>query len=288
MPVWLLLALAGLAIAALLGGVGFLYWRRRRRLSTGPRRKAARPAPRNAVVLAHGVMGFESIGMAGIKQDYFRGVPARLRELGADVYTVRVSAAGSIATRAQQLAEAVKLLPVERVNIIAHSMGGLDARYAISRLGIGSKVLSLTTVGTPHHGTPLADVTTHLLGERLGMRRILSAMGLDVNAFYDCTTARMTEFNRQVPDVPGIAYASYVGKLKGRWPKMNTLLRPAYIYLADRSGENDGVVPAGSQPWGAVLGTLPADHWAQIGWSIQFDAPNFYAQLLSDLRGRGF
>ncbi len=287
MPLWLTLVLAALAAAALAGGLGYLYWRGRRRRA--PRFvRAARPAPRNAVVLAHGVMGFESIGMAGIKQDYFRGVPARLRELGADVYTVRVSAAGSIATRAQQLADAVKLLPVDQVNIIAHSMGGLDARYAISRLGIAPKVVSLTTIGTPHHGTPLADITTNLLGEKLGLRRILSAMGLDVNAFYDCTTARMTEFNRAVPDVKGVTYASYVGRLRGRWPKMNTLLRPAYLYLADRSGENDGVVPAGSQPWGAVLGTLPADHWAQIGWSVQFDAPGFYANLLTDLRGRGF
>lgn len=37
-----------------------------------------------------------------------------------------------------------------KVNIIAHSKGGLDSRYAISNLGAAPMVASLTTINTPH------------------------------------------------------------------------------------------------------------------------------------------
>ena len=47
----------------------------------------------------------------------------------------------------------------KKIHIIAHSMGGLDSRYMISKLGMADRVLSLTTISTPHHGSPIADIT---------------------------------------------------------------------------------------------------------------------------------
>ena len=44
-----------------------------------------------------------------------------------------------------------------KVNIIAHSKGGLDARYAISKLGMAPYVASLTTMNTPHRGCRFVD-----------------------------------------------------------------------------------------------------------------------------------
>lgn len=44
-----------------------------------------------------------------------------------------------------------------KVNIIAHSMGGLDARYMISALGGANRVASLTTISTPHTGSKVAN-----------------------------------------------------------------------------------------------------------------------------------
>ena len=44
------------------------------------------------------------------------------------------------------------------VNFVAHSMGGLDCRYLISTIQPTSyKPLSLTTIGTPHRGSPFMD-----------------------------------------------------------------------------------------------------------------------------------
>ena len=54
------------------------------------------------------------------------------------------------------------------------------------------------------------------------------------------------------------------------------------------SGRNDGVVPEASQAWGEVMARVEADHWAIVGWSKGFDAPDFYRSILRDLATRGF
>jgi len=120
----------------------------------------------------------------------------------------------------------------------------------------------------------------------IGLRH-LAAVGLDLTAFQDLTTARMSEFNAAVPDRRGVAYASVVGVAPGL-RELNPLLVPTWLWLSERAGESDGVVPASSQRWGEVVRTIAADHWAQIGWSKAFDAVEFYVELLRELRGRGF
>jgi triacylglycerol lipase len=283
-PTWQLIVAASLLLLAVGGGVLALWLRRRARR----RRPALPPRIKYPVVLAHGLMGFDSMKVRGFKKvEYFRGVPQRLRRVGAEVYVVRVPPALGVAARAEELARAVRLLDAKRVNIIAHSMGGLDARYAIARLNLGDKVASLTTIGTPHRGTPLADLGTNVLGEKLGLRWLLSNLGVELDAFYDLTTRKMEAFNREVPDARGIAYGSFVASVQAKRSGINPLLRPAHAFLNERAGENDGVVPVSSQRWGEVLGTVDADHWAQIGWSKGFDAPAFYVDLLKELRGRG-
>lgn len=237
------------------------------------------------LVFAHGWLGFDTIGVRGLRQEYFRGVRNRLEALGYKVYFARVSPTASIERRAVQLAEQVKVLRADRVNIVAHSMGGLDARFAIARLGLHTKVASLTTIGTPHRGTPLADSGAWLLGDFRSVRRALSVVGVD--GLYDLTTRRMNDFNRIVQDAPSVAYASVIGTVTQGASNVHAVLSPAYAYLLRKAGENDGIVPAHSQRWGDVIGTVEADHWAQIGWSAGFDARAFYAQLAEDLAHRG-
>ena len=70
--------------------------------------------------------------------------------------------------------------------------------------------------------------------------------------------------------------------------ELSALLVPAYLFLIQRAGENDGVVPTSSQALGEVLWTIEADHWAQVGWGTRFDAPGFCAELVRELMQRGF
>jgi triacylglycerol lipase len=238
------------------------------------------------VVLAHGLLGFDEIRVGGRTHDYFRGVRTRLEDDGVELHRPCVARTAAIAARAEELAEFIRALPARRVNVVAHSMGGLDARYAISRLGLGRKVASLTTIGTPHLGTPIADLGAGLTG-RARVLDALAALGVDLAAFQDLTTARMAAFNAAVPDARGVAYASVVG-VAGGLRGLNPLLVPTWLWLSERAGESDGVVPATSQRWGEVVRTVAADHWAQIGWSKGFDAAELYVELLRELRGRGF
>lgn len=84
-----------------------------------------------------------------------------LRIQGYTVYKSGVDAFGTVRTNAQQLKdEIVSILretSAEKVNIIAHSKGGLDAKYMIQNLGMASCVASLTTLCTPHRGSPIAS-----------------------------------------------------------------------------------------------------------------------------------
>jgi triacylglycerol lipase len=282
---WVEAAIALLVAAAAV----FLAWRvwARRRL---PRRIARRlrraPAPRYPVVLAHGLFGFDEIRVGFARHDYFRGVPARLESDGWTVHRARVARTGSIAARAEELAAFIREVPERRVNVVAHSMGGLDARWALARLGLADRIASLTTVGTPHHGTPVADLGEGI-AQRPALRAAIEGMGLHLDALRDLTTERMAGFNRTVPDVLGVAYGSVVAVAR-RKRDVNPLLLPTYLWLSERAGESDGMVPTASQRWGEVLAEIEADHWAQIGWSRRFDAAGFYAGLLRELRGRGF
>ena len=274
---WIALG-AGVAAGAL-----WLVLRRRR---GSARRARPRPAaPRYPVVLAHGLMGFDEIRLGRARHDYFRGVPARLERDGCVVHRSRVARTASIADRAAELTAFVRALPAPRVNLVAHSMGGLDARYAIARLGLARNVASLTTIGSPHRGSPLADLGSGL-AVRAGAGAALARIGMKIDALHDLTTARMTEFNREVRDVRGVMYASVVGAPRER-RGVTPVLVPSWLWLGGQEIPNDGMVPAASQRWGDVLRVVPADHFAQIGWTRRFDALDLYAELLRELRGRG-
>src|SRR5438445_10447863 len=122
-----------------------------------------------------------------------------------------------------RLADRIRAAPEPRVNIVAHSMGGLDARYAISRLGLADRVASLVTIGAPHLGTPLADAGHAVFGR---ITRLLRKL-VDLTGFGDLTTEGMVKFNLEVPDAQGVAYASVVGR-SGRL-RPNPLLCPPHL-----------------------------------------------------------
>jgi triacylglycerol lipase len=271
-----------LALVAILAGLtaALVLWRARRRRVPQPR---LRP-PRYPVLLLHGLFGFDQLRLGSLKRDYFHRIGRRLERLGCEVHRPRLENR-PIVDRAAQLVRAVDRIGAPRLNIIAHSMGGLDARYAIARLGLESKVACLITVGTPHQGTPLADLGHELSAGKIG--RVMEMFGVDPRVFADLSTRKMKDFNLIIEDTPGVAYASVVGHAQSV-ARLHPLLLPAHLYLAELAGGNDGLVPTTSQKWGEVVATVDADHWAQIGWSRHFDALSLYEQLMRELRGRGF
>jgi triacylglycerol lipase len=247
--------------------------RARLRRRVVPARRA--PRLRHPVVLAHGVLGFDEIAVAGRRHKYFRNIAAELAPLG-EIVSPRLPPTASVTVRAERLVELLRDVPGDRINVIAHSMGGLDARFAISRLGLGRRVASLVTIGAPHLGTPLAD---------LPLSRATSKI-LKLQALHDLTPAALERFNEEVRDVDGVAYCSVVAA--SNLSHTNPLLWPTHAYLSARCGPNDGLVPASSQRWGRVLREVQADHWAQVGWSLKFDAVALYEEILRELVGLGF
>jgi triacylglycerol lipase len=277
-------------VLALLAVAGWLVWRKRKQRRKQQKRTS--PQLRLPVVLAHGVLGFDKIAIGGRDHSYFRGVHGHLTRIGAEVHRPRLPTSASIAVRAAEFARLIEMIPAKKVNVIAHSMGGLDVRYAIAKHGLQDRVASLITIGTPHLGTPLADLGTKL-SDVLKLKALLGRV-IDLDGFYDLTTARMDAFNREIPNAPKLMYASVVARIDR--PRATPLLWLTHKYLTERAGDNDGMVPSASQAWGEVLREIEADHWAQIGWSPQlrgksverFDALAFYEELLRELRGRGF
>jgi triacylglycerol lipase len=239
------------------------------------------------IVLAHGWMAVDAFSLPGMRQEYFRGVREQLRAHGHRVYVSRVSPFATVPRRAEQLAEQLTKIDADKVNIVAHSMGGLDARYAITRLGLAERVASLTTIGTPHRGTPLADASLVLRDMPRLQRALRSQLGLDFDAVHDLTTVQMAEFNEAVPDMQDVRYTSYIGCVRGGVRDVHTLLAPGFAFLKRKMGANDGIVPAVSQRWGNVVGEVRADHWAQIGWSHGLDVKRFYAAIARALARAG-
>jgi len=281
--------LFGLLIIALLAVAVLVAVRQGRRVVVEPGREAVRPRPSLPVVLVHGFFGFDRLPIPGTKLDYFRGISTHLNELGCDTHAVRLPAAAAVPDRARALVTAIEALPHDRVDMIAHSLGGLDARYALSKLGLAKRVRSLVTIGTPHRGTPLADLAT--TGGALSWpRKIVAALGMPLHALDWLSTASLERFNRDVPDAAGVRYACVVGGLRAEPPVIPLPLVAAHGFLRRIAGANDGLVPMSSQYWGETLAEIEADHFAQVGWRVSmrgaFDALGLYAFIVSRLGDR--
>jgi triacylglycerol lipase len=111
---------------------------------------------RHPIVLVHGLLGFDNLGPV----DYFYGVTSALRQNGAKVYVVQVSAANSTEVRGEQLITQIKkILAVSgasKVNLIGHSHGSPTSRYAASIRP--DLVASVTSVGGVNKGSAVADI----------------------------------------------------------------------------------------------------------------------------------
>lgn len=257
-------------------------------------RLQATPALQCPIVLAHGMLGYDRIQVVGwTVSSYFPGIPEALEISGNRVFVARVHPIGGVAHRAAQLKEFIdRVSPTEPVHIFAHSMGGLDARYLISQLGMADRVLTLTTIGTPHHGTAFADWGISRF-ERV-LRPLLDVFSAVPHAIYDLTTSACHAFNEQVRNAPGVRYFSVAGQYEGHWLRPEWHLPRAIISQIE--GANDGIVSVASATFGEYCDVLDADHFDLVNWSNPLawmsapirDRTEHYKDLVRRLADEGY
>jgi triacylglycerol lipase len=256
------------------------------------------------LVMVHGVL-FRDLKYF----NYWGRIPRELIRNGAELYYGNQEAVGTIAGNAEdikrKILEVLEKTGAEKVNIIAHSKGGLDARYAISRLGMAGKVASLTTISTPHRGCRFVD---RACGLPEGFYRsiagivdsIFRRLGDKNPDFYSATrqfaTGASEEFNRHVPDSSQVYYQSYMTKMKG--PKSDPMLALTWLLVKRLEGDNDGLVSLGSAEWGSFRGVLVSETNRGIshGDIIDlkradykgFDVLETYVRIVRELKERDF
>jgi triacylglycerol lipase len=249
--------------------------------------------PRSPVVFCHGMLACSLIKMSlPADSNCFSPLREFLNGRGFRVLYPQVPPTSGVVERAASLREQILRWTDEPVNVIAHSMGGLDARYMITHLGMAERVRSLTTVSTPHRGTYLAEWFRDNFRHRVPLLLALEALGVNVDGFRDCVPAACAVLNAQTPDMPGVTYFSYGGSVPAS--RVSPVLRRAWNILAPVEGPNDGMVSMASARWGQYLGTVGADHFAQTPDGVflrpgeDFDALGFCTRLVEDLAHRGF
>lgn len=249
------------------------------------------------IVLIHGILGFcKKFGI-----EYFNGVKDRLTKSGPRVLVPELDPAGSIFTRGEQLRALLlqafrdsTLDPDDETHLIGHSQGGLDARFMLSPANpqnsgandLSTKISTLTTISSPHQGSPVADFLLLRPLDRW-LRRLakfigrpvlaeefvesgLELFGVDSMALEDLCTGSMQQFNEKYPDNPAVRYLAVAGTGRGRKPETSLFLLGFHHYIKAVTHEaNDGLVtvssalrwPEGSQIW-------PTDHADEIGHNL--------------------
>ncbi len=260
---------------------------------------------RYPIVMLHGI-GFRDLQYF----NYWGRIPKELVRNGAIVYYGHQEAWGTIENNAQVIKETIQKVLDEnhcdKVNIIAHSKGGLDARYLISGLHMEDQVASLTTISTPHRGSELLNILNKLPD---GIYRIVSSL-------FDLTYRRMgdrhpdcyhaskqlssefcQDFNEKYPDSPKVYYQSYASIVKHTLGDNLLSIPNLLMYLAG-APKNDGLVTAESAKWGDFKKTFIStgrrgiSHGDMIDLKREdykgFDVIEAYVEIVSELKAMGF
>lgn len=261
---------------------------------------------RYPLLLVHGVFFRDSRFL-----NYWGRVPKELLRNGAIIYYGNQQSAASVASCGEELAERIKELVKEtgcdKVNIIAHSKGGLDARYAVSKCGAADYTASLTTINSPHRGCFFADYLLEKAPEGLrlflaaryngALRRLGDSTPDFLSAVKDLTAGACLARNGHLSDCASVYYQSVATSMRkagsGRFP-----LNMSYYFVKHFDGENDGLVSVDSALWGDVYailrpkGNRGISHGDMIDLNREnipeFDVREFYVNLVRDLKEKGF
>lgn len=241
--------------------------------------------------------------------NYWGRIPQELKRKGAVLDYGNQQSAASVAECGKELAEKIREMVAargcEKVNIIAHSKGGLDARYAISCCGAAAQVASLTTINTPHKGCFYAE---HLLEKTAGwlkhfvarkynrtMRRLGDTNPDFLAAVRDLTPTACEALNTQMPDAPGVYYQSVMSYMKH--PSSDKFpMNFSYRFAKKYDGPNDGMVSVESGTWQNCRlvepeGDKGISHWNIVDFTRKnvqdFDVRRLYTELVGGLAGKG-
>lgn len=262
------------------------------------------------VLLVHG-MGFRDDKLFS----YWGRIPKVLEEMGCKVYLSYQDCNAEIETNGRHIAgrveEILRETGAEKVNIIAHSKGGLDSRWAITKGALGDRVASLTTLASPHHGSKTVDFLLRFpdfMVRFVGFcadcwcRFIGDQHPASYRVFHALTTPRAAEYNRTTPNSPDVYYQSYAFVMKH--PLSDFLMWVPNVVVNWIEGENDGLLPPDAVKWGNFRGIYRGagrrgiSHLDEIDMrrrplairdgKEECDLMDLYRKIVSELAGMGF
>jgi triacylglycerol lipase len=251
---------------------------------------------------------------AGFRDDnrfysYWGRIPKALTDRGAHVFLSGQDAWGSVEESAEvvkaSILAALEKTGARKINLIAHSKGGLESRLLVSKLGMADKVASLTTISTPHRGSRALDLARKAPAAlyafisffpNLWFRLIGDKKPDFFRASRQLSRIECEKFNRECPDDPGILYQSYGVKLKT--PFSDLLYFFLNILVRILEGDNDGLVAVSSARWGQYLGVIENPKLRGVSHSdvvdmwrrnlSGFDIRQVYVGIAAGLKERGF
>jgi len=257
------------------------------------------------ILFVHGVFFRDSKNF-----NYWGRIPRSLKARGATVYYGEHESALPVAESGKELASRIRYIidryGCEKVNIIAHSKGGIDCRWALAYHDVGKYVASLTTINTPHRGCLFADRLLDVIPKRiqraaaLAYNTTLRELGDEnpdfIAAVTDLTAEKCIPRDSEMKLPDGI-YSQSVGSVLNRARGGKFPLNLSYLYVKKYDGRNDGLVGEGSFEWGSKYTLLTTEHKRGISHADvidlmrddrrDFDVRAFYTELVHDLKERG-
>lgn len=244
--------------------------------------------------------------------NYWGRIPKELIANGAAVYYGNHQSSASVEQCAREIQQCilhiVETTGCKKVNIIAHSKGGLDSRYAISCLGMDKYVASLTTINTPHMGCNYVGKLLNLIPIKIvaaigkKYESLYTRLGDDnpdfFNGLKNLTDKECLRLNDFMKDRPHVLYQSVGSQLRSHKSAMFPLNLGYCIIKCFGGGNNDGLVSTESMIWGDFLGVLEPEekkgisHGDVIDLTRKnidgFDVLEFYVDLVNKLKLKGY
>ncbi|MDE6774939.1 MAG: hypothetical protein K2J37_01330 [Ruminococcus sp.] len=264
------------------------------------------------IFMIHG-MGFRDSEIG-----YWGRIPDTLKKYGAKVFFGFQDANGSIESNCVKLEKSlldfISESGTEKVNIIAHSKGGIEARYLISTMGLGKYIASVTTISSPHNGSKTMDklmkLPDFLLRGGSSVFDFFMKLGGDGNPqTYRCleqlTTGFMNGFNEKNPDEPDIYYRSYAFEMRSVFS--DVIMAVPWATVKMLNGRSDGMLSPEEVAWGDFKGVFTGtgrrgiSHPDEVDMRrVNFsrrkpesqyeisDITKFYVKIVSELKEMGF